>query len=196
MAFSLPYTKLNINTPGALVPNIGSTLLAGSGGHVVVGTATATSTSIPQTQRWLFGDYTSTQAIPATTQVRSGGIGDFGFEHQQYRALVNFKSLTGYGSATSTSAYGLVVALEAATSTASWVGTGSTGAMINGYVIDSKFVVQTSNTSTGNIQTVYLFGTLPTANGAQFARVSFYNVGSAGQTAPSSTAIDVVIEGI
>ena len=191
MAFSLAYKKLNINTPGVHVVNIGSTAI-----HNVVGTATATSTSLPQTLRWEFGDYTSTQSVPATTQIRTGGIGDFGFEHQQYRALVHFKSLSGQGSATSTSAYGLIVALEAATSTASWVGTGSTGGMINGYTIDTKFVAQTSNTSTGNTQTCYLFGTLPTALGAQFARVSFYNVGAAGQTAPSSTALDVIIEGV
>lgn len=191
MAFSLAYKKLNLNTPGVHVVNIGSTAL-----HNVVGTATATSTSFPQTHRWELGDYTSTQTIPATTQVRTGGIGDFGFEHQQYRALVNFKSLTGNGSATSTTALGLVVALEAATSTAAFVGTGSTGSLVGGYVIDTKFVVQTSNTSTGSIQTVYLFGTLPTVTGAQFARVAFYNVGGAGQTAPSSTALDVIIEGV
>lgn len=188
MAFTLANKKLHINTPGALVPNIGSTTF-----HNVVGTATATSTALPQTFRWELGDYTSTQAVPSTTQVRSGGIGDFGHDHQYYRALINFKSLSGFGSATSTTAQGIVAALVAATSTASWV---TDLAPANAYVIATQVVPMTSGTSTGVSQSVYLFGAVPTALGAQFARVEFYRIAGSGQTAPSSTALDVVIEGV
>lgn len=191
MAFSLANKVLHISTPSAVCVNIGSTA-----SHNVVGTATATSTSVPGTYRWEFGDYTTTQAVPATTQVREGGIGDFATEHQQFRALVNFKSLSGYGTATSTSALGLIVSLVAATSTASWVGTGSTGHSINAYVIDSKFVPMTSNTSTGNTMSCYMFGSVPLALGARYARIEFSGVDLSGATRPSSTALDVIIEGI
>lgn len=189
MAYQLTNDTMNINTPGALVVNVGS-----SGLNQVAGTGTGTSTSVA-CQRWEFFDYTTTQAIPATTQVVTGGIGDFQYPHQQFRALVNLKGVIPM-TATSTSAYGLIVALEAATSTASWVGTGSTGNMKDGYVLDSKFLVQTSNTATGNTQIAYLFGTMPTVGGAQYARISFYSVNAAGQTAVASTAVDAVIEGI
>lgn len=195
MAFSLVPAKTNVNVLGGLVPSVGSTALAPSG-VVVVGTATATSTSMAPSYRWMFGDYTSTQSVPATTQVREGGIGDFGCDHQYYRALIHLKSESGNGSGTSTSAYGLVAALVAATSTASWIGTGSTGYSANAYVIDSKFIVQGTNTSTGNTQSAILFGFVPTALGARYARVEFYSVNGAGQTAPSSTALDVIIEGV
>lgn len=195
MAFSLPNTKLNASVLSGLNPSVGSTALAPSG-VVVVGTATATSTSMAESFRWLFGDYTSTQSVPATTQVREGGIGDFGCDHQYYRALVNLKSLTGYGTATSTSAMGLVIDLVAATSTAAWVGTGSTGHSANAYIIDSKVVSMTSNTSTGNTAAYFLFGCVPTALGARYARIEFKRIDNSGATAPSSTALDVVIEGI
>lgn len=187
MAFSLPYKNLHINTPGALVVNVGSTAE-----HNVVGTATATSTSRSVTYRWEFGDYTTTQAIPTFSTVRTGGIGDFGIEHQQYRALLHLKGPLA-GTATSTSAYGLVAALVAATSTAQLV---SDLAPVDAYVIDTKFIVQTSATSTGMTQSVYLFGQVPTALGARFAAVQFYRVGAAGQTAAASTAVDCIIEGI
>lgn len=188
MAFSLANKKLNIDVLGGLVPNIGST-----SEHNIVGTATATSTSRSQTFRWELGDFTSTQAVPTTTQIRAGGIGDFGIDHQYYRALVNFKSLSGNASATSTSAYGLVVNLVAATSTASFV---SDLGLADAYVIDSKVIMQTSATSTGVTQSVILFGAVPNALGARYARVEFTRVNAAGQTSPSSTALDVIIEGV
>lgn len=188
MAFTLANKKLNVDVLGALVPNIGSTEF-----HNVVGTATATSTSRPQTFRWELGDYTSTQAVPSATQIREGGIGDFGHDHQYYRALVNFKSMSGTGSATSTAAHGIVVGLIAATSTASFV---SDLAPINAYIIDTRFVPATTGTSTGMTQTVLLAGAVPTALGARYAQVAFFRVSGVAQTNPASTALDVVIEGV
>lgn len=108
---------------------------------------------------------------------------------------MSLKTLT-YGTATSTfSLAGLLVTLEAATSTAGFVGTGSTGTAINQYILDSKVVPLISTTSTGTVASLYLFGSVPIVAGAQFARVGMYNLSGATVTV-SSTALDVIIEGI
>lgn len=190
MAFAITQKTLILNTPGVHQVNIGSTSL-----NQVVGTGTGTSTSVA-CPRWEYADYTSTQGwIPATTQIREGGIGDHQYAHQQYRALVFVKTPT-YGTATSTfSLASLVVTLEAATSTAAFVGTGSTGQTLGGYILDSKTLPQVTTTSTQTQYSLYLFGTLPIVGGAQYARVGMY--GTNGATVNiSSTAVDVVIEGI
>lgn len=192
MAFAITNKGLQSGIPSLLIPNIGSTQF-----NQVVGTATGTSTSVA-CPRWEYGDYTSTQGwIPATTQVREGGVGDHQYAHQAYRALVHFKGgLTGFGTATSTfSLASLVVTLEAATSTAGFIGTGSTGAPTNQMVLDSKLVPQTANTSTGQTLSMYLFGQVPLVAGAQFARVGMYAVSGATVNI-SSTAVDVIIEGV
>jgi hypothetical protein len=190
MAFAIGNKNLHIGTPSVLVPNIGSTAF-----NQVVGTGTGTSTSVA-CPRWEYADYTSTQgSIPATTQVITGGIGDHQFAHQEYRARVYVKVPT-YGTATSTFALAsLTLALEAATSTASWVGTGSTGHSQSAYVLDTKSIAQETTTSTGNQYSVYLFGSMPIAAGAQYARVRWYNTNGATVNI-SSTAIDAIIEGI
>jgi hypothetical protein len=191
MAFAITNKNLQSNVPGLLIPNVGSTAL-----NQIVSSATATSTSIASSH-WEFADYTSTEGwIPKTTQVRDGGIGDFQYEHLAYRALVSLKSLSGYGTATSTFGFASVVlTLETATSTAAFVGNGSTGAPINTVIIDSKTLPQIAGTSTGNVASVYLFGQVPGVGGAKFCRVGFNTVGGATVNV-SSTAIDVVIEGV
>jgi hypothetical protein len=190
MAFGITNKIMPINTPGAIQANIGSTGL-----NQILGTATTTSTATAAS-RWEYGDYTTTQGwVPATSQAVSGGIGDHGFAHLQYRALVSLKQLT-YGTATSTfSLAGLLVTLEAATSTAGYVGTGSTGTAINQFMLDSKVVPLVSTTSTGTVASFYLFGTVPVIGGAQFARVGMYNLSGATVTT-LSTALDVIIEGM
>lgn len=190
MAFSLTNKLMPINTPGAVQANVGSTAF-----NQILGTGTGTSTTVA-VPRWEYGDYTSTQGwVPATSQAITGGIGDHQYPHQQYRALVSLKTLT-YGTATSTfSLAGLLVTLEAATSTAGFVGTGSTGTAINQYILDSKVVPLISTTSTGTVASLYLFGSVPIVAGAQFARVGMYNLSGATVTV-SSTALDVIIEGI
>ena len=192
MAMSVTNKTLSIATPSALVPNIGSTQF-----NQIAGTGTGTSTSVAA-PRWEYFDYTTTQGwIPATTQVVTGGIGDHQFAHQQYRALVWLKSLTGDVSATSSGPLcGPLITLEVATSTSGYVGTGTTGRSSNMVIIDSKVVYQTTATSTGNSQAIYLFGTVPTVGGAQYARVGIYQMTGMGNTAVSSTAFDVIIEGI
>lgn len=190
MAFAITNKVMQVNTPGAFAINIGSTAL-----NQILGTGTGTSTSVA-CPRWEYGDYTSTQGwVPATSQAITGGIGDHQYAHQQYRALVSLKTLV-YGTATSTfSLAGLVVTLEAATSTAGFVGTGSTGTSINQFILDSKVVPLMSTTSTGTQASLYLYGTVPVVGGAQFARVGMYNISGATVTV-SSTALDVIIEGI
>lgn len=192
MAYAITNDNLQSNIPGLLIPNIGSTAV-----NQVVGTATATSTSIASS-RWEFGDYTSTQAwIPATTQVREGGIGDFQYAHLAYRALVHMKSVSGFGTATSSFGLtGAIVTLECATSTAGFIGTGSTAAPTNQTIIDSKTVPQTATTSTGQTVSLYLFGQVPLIGGAQFARVGIYTPVNGASVGISSTAVDVVIEGV
>lgn len=191
MAFAITNKNLQSNIPGLLIPNVGSTAL-----NQIVSSATATSTSIAS-PHWEFADYTSTEGwIPKTSQVREGGIGDFQYEHLAYRALVSLKSVTGFGSATST--FGLAslsFTLETATSTAAYVGGGSTGAPINTTIIDTKTLPQIAGTSTGQTVSFYLFGQVPTSAGARYARVGLVQVG--GQSVNiSSTAVDVVIEGV
>lgn len=192
MAFAITNNRLQSNIPGLFITNAGST-----GPNQILATATTTSTSIAASS-WQFADYTSTEGwIPKTTQVFGGGIGDFNYAHLAYRALVSIKgALTGFGTATSTfSLAGTVVTLEVATSTAGFVGSGSTGAPANQIIIDSKVLPQTANTSTGQVVSLYLFGQVPSVNGAQFCRVGFYPV-SGATVSVSSTAIDVQIEGL
>lgn len=191
MAFAVTNKGLQSNIPGLLIPNIGSTVV-----NQIVGTGTGTSTSVASS-RWEYADYTSTQGwIPATSQVVTGGIGDHAYPHLAYRALVSLKNVTGFGTATST--FGntsVVVTLEAATSTAGFVGTGSTGAPANQLILDTKVLPQSVGTSTGYTASFYMFGQVPVVGGAQFARVGFYSVG--GQTVNiTSTGFDVIIEGV
>ena len=190
MAYAITNENLQTNVPGLIIPNIGSTQ------NQVLGTSTTTSTSLAA-PRWEFGDYTSTQAwIPATTQIREGGIGDFQYAHNAFRALVYLKSVTGSASATSTFSFaGSVVTLECATSTAGFVGTGSTGSTLSSYIIDSKILPQSTSTSTGQTYTVYLFGQTPLTAGCQYARVGFYPI-SGATVSITSTALDAVIEGL
>ena len=192
MAFAITNKNLQSNIPGLLIPNIGSTAV-----NQIVGTATTTSTT-SASPRWEFGDYTSTQGwIPATGQIYGGGTGDFQYPHLAYRALVHLKSVSGFGTATSTFSFvGAYVTLEAATSTAAFVGTGSTGTSINSYILDSKSMPQVSTTSTGNTLSFYLFGQVPVVGGAQYARVGVYTAVSGATVGLTSTAIDAVIEGV
>lgn len=190
MAFAITNKNLQSNIPGLLNPLVGSTAL-----NQIVSSATTTSTSIAAT-RWEFADYTSTEGwIPKTTQVRDGGVGDFVFEHLAYRALVSLKSVTGLGSATSTFGNAsFAVTLEAATSTAAFTGSGSTG-QSNAVILDTKVLSQIGGTSTSATVSLYLFGQFPVVGGAKFARVGVEQIG--GQSVNiSSTAIDVVIEGV
>jgi len=157
--------------------------------------STATSTSAGAFTHWELADYTTTGPIPLQGQVVTGSIGDFGAAYRTFRALINFKSLT-YGTATSTGVIGgPLVTLEVATSTAGWgPGAGSSGQGVNYIVLDSKVLFGTSGTSTGATQTMFLFGMTPSVNGAQFARVNFYNQSGVLGGNSSSTAVDVILE--
>lgn len=158
--------------------------------------STATSTGLGATQHWELSDYTTTGPIPRQSQVVTGSIGDFGAAYRSWKALVYFKSLVE-GTNTSTGAIaGPLVCLEVATSTAAWVGAGSTGATANAIIVASQMLFGTGATSTGNTTTMMLTGMTPTVAGAQFARINFYPTTAATTifSGTSSTAVDVFIE--
>jgi hypothetical protein len=191
MAFAITNNKLQSNVPGLFMSNQGSTAF-----NQIASSATTTSTN-SSASSWQFADYTSTEGwIPKTTQMIGGGIGDFNYPHQAYRALVFLKSVSGFGTATSTMGNAsLMVTLECATSTAAWTGSGSTG-QTNAIILDSKMVAQIAGTSTSATICVYLFGQTPLVTGAQFAKVGIDAAVGTQSVALTSTAIDVIIEGL
>lgn len=185
MAFAITNKTINIPTDFIAVEQSTSNM------QVV---STATSTSLGGSPHWELADYTTTGPIPLQGQVVTGSIGDMGAAYRTFRAYVNFKSLV-YGTATSTAfSGGPLVTLEVATSTAAWVGAGSSGPGINFQILDSKLVYMTTNTSTGATQSMVLFGQTALVAGAQFARVNFANLNGLGGGNSSSTAVDVIIE--
>ncbi len=163
-------------------------------------TTTTTSTSVSFFHQE-FADYTTTGMVPLSTQVQAGSVGDFRVAHNQYRALVYFKSFTpATATATSTGAalpittVGPLMTLECATSTG----------YAPLYTIDWRYLPTGQSTalyatSTGSLAlggpTAYLWGQVPISGGCQFARVNFYATGGAAFNS-SSTQLDCIIEGI
>jgi hypothetical protein len=158
--------------------------------------STATSTGLGAQQHWEFSDYTTTGPIPRQGQQVTGSIGDFGAPYRSWKAFVYFKSLVEGTNTSSGAIAGPLVCLEVATSTAIFVGSGSTGTSIGAIVVASQMLFGTGATSTGNTQTMMLTGMTPTVAGAQYARINFYPTTSATTlfSGTSSTAIDAFIE--
>jgi len=158
--------------------------------------STNTSTNAGAQQHWELSDYTTTGPIPRQGQQVTGSIGDFGAAYRSWKALVYFKSLVEGTNSSTGAIAGPLVTLEVATSTAIFVGAGSTGTSIGAIILDAKMLFGTGNTSTGNTACMMLSGMTPTVAGAQYGRVNFYPTTAATTlfSGTSSTAIDVFIE--